>query len=237
LSTSTNGIVVMKFGGTSVADAERLIGAAKRMVRARDEGHSVVAVLSARGATTDQLVEMAQEISPEPHPREMDMLLSTGERISCALCAMALNDLGSQAISLSGSQAGIVTDTSHTKARIVDVRADRIRAGLEAGNIVLVAGFQGVSTSSDVTTLGRGGSDTTAVALAAALGADICEIYTDVDGVFSADPRIVPDARRCCSCAPWNTRATTASGSTCGRASVTAPVPSCSGKTRRWNDL
>ena len=196
MSVSTNGIVVMKFGGTSVADAERLISAAKRMVRARDEGRSVVAVLSARGATTDQLVEMAQEISPEPHPREMDMLLSTGERISCALCAMALNDLGSQAISLSGSQAGIVTDTSHTKARILDVRADRIRAGLEAGNIVLVAGFQGVSTSRDVTTLGRGGSDTTAVALAAALGADICEIYTDVDGVFSADPRIVPDARR-----------------------------------------
>src|SRR5687767_2384832 len=196
MSVSTNGIVVMKFGGTSVADAERLISAAKRMVRARDDGHPVVAVLSARGATTDQLAEMAQEISPEPHPREMDMLLSTGERISCALCAMALNDLGSQAISLSGSQAGIVTDTSHTKARIVDVRADRIRAGLEAGNIVLVAGFQGVSTSRDVTTLGRGGSDTTAVALAAALGAEVCEIYTDVDGVFSADPRIVPDARK-----------------------------------------
>jgi aspartate kinase len=193
---SSDGIVVMKFGGTSVADAEHLISAAKRMVRAREDGQSVVAVLSARGATTDQLVEMAQEISPEPHPREMDMLLSTGERISCALCAMALNDLGSQAISLSGSQAGIVTDTSHTKARILDVRADRIRAGLEEGNIVLVAGFQGVSTSRDVTTLGRGGSDTTAVALAAALGADVCEIYTDVDGVFSADPRIVPDARK-----------------------------------------
>ena len=193
---SSNGIVVMKFGGTSVADAERLIGAAKRMVRARQEGSSVVAVLSARGATTDQLVEMAHEISPEPHPREMDMLLSTGERISCALCAMALNDLGSEAISLSGSQAGIVTDTSHTKARILDVRADRIRAGLDEGRIVLVAGFQGVSTSRDVTTLGRGGSDTTAVALAAALGADVCQIYTDVDGVFSADPRIVPDARK-----------------------------------------
>ena len=193
---ASNGIIVMKFGGTSVADAERIIDAAKRMVRAREEGQSVVAVLSARGATTDQLVEMAHEISKEPHPREMDMLLSTGERISCALCAMALNDLGSQAISLSGSQAGIVTDTSHTKARILDVRADRIRAGLEAGNIVLVAGFQGVSTSRDVTTLGRGGSDTTAVALAAALGADVCEIYTDVDGVFSADPRIVPEARK-----------------------------------------
>ena len=175
---------------------ERLIGAAKRMVRARQEGSAVVAVLSARGATTDQLVEMAHEISPEPHPREMDMLLSTGERISCALCAMALNDLGAEAISLSGSQAGIVTDTSHTKARILDVRADRIRAGLDEGRIVLVAGFQGVSTSSDVTTLGRGGSDTTAVALAAALGADVCQIYTDVDGVFSADPRIVPDARK-----------------------------------------
>ena len=193
---ASNGIIVMKFGGTSVADAERIINAAKRMVRAREDGHSVVAVLSARGATTDQLVEMAHEISAEPHPREMDMLLSTGERISCALCAMALNDLGSQAISLSGSQAGIVTDTSHTKARILDVRADRIRAGLEAGNIVLVAGFQGVSTSRDVTTLGRGGSDTTAVALAAALGAVVCEIYTDVDGVFSADPRIVPEARK-----------------------------------------
>jgi aspartate kinase len=193
----SNGIVVMKFGGTSVADAERLIGAARRMVQAREDGRAVVAVLSARGETTDQLVAMAHEISPEPHPREMDMLLSTGERISCALCAMALNDLGSQAISLSGSQAGIVTDTSHTKARILDVRADRIRTGIEAGNIVLVAGFQGVSsTSRDVTTLGRGGSDTTAVALAAALGAEVCEIYTDVDGVFSADPRIVPDARK-----------------------------------------
>ena len=187
----------MKFGGTSVADAERLIGAAKRMVRAREEGSSVVAVLSARGATTDQLVEMAHEISPEPHPREMDMLLSTGERISCALCAMALNDLGSEAISLSGSQAGIVTDTSHTKARILDVRADRIRAGLEEGKIVLVAGFQGVSTSRDVTTLGRGGSDTTAVALAAALGADVCEIYTDVDGVFSADRASCPTRASC----------------------------------------
>jgi aspartate kinase len=192
----SNGIVVMKFGGTSVADAEHIINAAKRMVRARDDGRAVVAVLSARGETTDQLVEMAHEISPEPHPREMDMLLSTGERISCALCAMALNDLGRQAISLSGSQAGIVTDTSHTKARIIDVRADRIRAGIDDGNIVLVAGFQGVSTSRDVTTLGRGGSDTTAVALAAALGADVCEIYTDVDGVFSADPRIVPGARK-----------------------------------------
>jgi aspartate kinase len=189
-------ITVMKFGGTSVADAERLKRAAQRIVRAKSDGNNVVAVLSARGATTDELVTMAQEISPEPHPREMDMLLSTGERISCALCAMAIHDLGSNVISLSGSQAGIVTDTSHTKARILDVRADRIRAALVEENIVLVAGFQGVSTARDVTTLGRGGSDTTAVALAAALGAEVCEIYTDVDGVFSADPRIVPTARK-----------------------------------------
>jgi aspartate kinase len=193
---TVDGIVVMKFGGTSVADAERIKRAAGRIVHAKEAGNGVVAVLSARGATTDELVTMAQEISPDPHPREMDMLLSTGERISCALCAMAIHDLGSNVISLSGSQAGIVTDTSHTKARILDVRADRIRAALGDGNIVLVAGFQGVSTARDVTTLGRGGSDTTAVALAAALGADVCEIYTDVDGVFSADPRIVPHARK-----------------------------------------
>ena len=186
----------MKFGGTSVADAERLKRAAGRIVRAKEAGHDVVAVLSARGATTDELVAMAEEVSTTPDPREMDMLLSTGERISCALCAMAINDLGHRAISLTGSQAGIVTDTSHTKARILDVRADRIRRGLAEGSIVLVAGFQGVSTSYDVTTLGRGGSDTTAVALAAALGAEVCEIYTDVSGVYSADPRIVPDARK-----------------------------------------
>jgi aspartate kinase len=194
--TAEQPIIVMKFGGTSVADAARIKHAAYRIVRAQEEGSGVVAVLSARGATTDELVTMAQEISPEPHPREMDMLLSTGERISCALCAMAIHDLGSDVISLSGSQAGIVTDTSHTKARILDVRADRIRAALGDGNIVLVAGFQGVSTARDVTTLGRGGSDTTAVALAAALGAEVCEIYTDVDGVFSADPRIVKEARK-----------------------------------------
>jgi aspartate kinase len=186
----------MKFGGTSVADAERLKHAARRIVGAKEAGSGVVAVLSARGATTDELVTMAQEISPEPHPREMDMLLSTGERISCALCAMAIHDLGSNVISLSGSQAGIVTDTSHTKARILDVRADRIRAALAEENIVLVAGFQGVSTARDVTTLGRGGSDTTAVALAAALDAEACEIYSDVEGVYTADPRVVPDARR-----------------------------------------
>ena len=187
--------VVMKFGGTSVADAERIKRAAGRIVAAKEEGKDVVAVLSARGKTTDELVAMAQEVSERPHPREMDMLLSTGERISCALAAMVINDLGHEAISLTGSQAGIVTDTSHTKARILDVRADRIRAALDEGKVVLVAGFQGVSTAADVTTLGRGGSDTTAVALAAALGADVCEIYTDVRGVFTADPRIVPNAK------------------------------------------
>src|SRR4051794_38695157 len=189
-------LVVMKFGGTSVADAERIKRAARRIVRAKEQGNSVVAVLSARGKTTDELIEMAKEGSDQPDPREMDMLLSTGERQSCALAAMVINDLGHKAISLTGSQAGIVTDTSHTKARILDVRADRITRALEEDHIVLVAGFQGVSTAKDVTTLGRGGSDTTAVALAAAVGADVCEIYTDVPGVFSADPRIVPDARK-----------------------------------------
>ena len=188
--------IVMKFGGTSVADADRIKHAAQRIVAQRESGKRVVAVLSARGKTTDELIAMAEEVSPEPDPREMDMLLSTGERISCALCAMAINDLGHRAISLTGSQAGIVTDTSHTKARIVDVRANRISEALDDDLIVLVAGFQGVSTSRDVTTLGRGGSDTTAVALAAAIKADVCEIYTDVAGVFSADPRIVPDARK-----------------------------------------
>ncbi|MGO9248004.1 MAG: aspartate kinase [Solirubrobacteraceae bacterium] len=186
----------MKFGGTSVADATRIKRAARRIVDKRDSGCRVVAVLSARGSTTDELIAMAAEVSDTPDPREMDMLLSTGERISCALCAMAINDLGHRAISLTGSQAGIVTDASHTRARIVDVRAERIVSALDEDRIVLVAGFQGVSTaSSDVTTLGRGGSDTTAVALAAAVGAEVCEIYTDVPGVFTADPRIVPDAR------------------------------------------
>ncbi len=189
--------VVMKFGGTSVAGAEQIVRAARRIVTAREAGNRVVAVLSARGKTTDELVAQALEISDRPEPREMDMLLSTGERISCALCAMAIHDMGHKAISLTGSQAGIVTDSSHTRARIIDVRAERIEQALAEDRIVLVAGFQGVSTESqDVTTLGRGGSDTTAVALAAALGADVCEIYTDVAGVFSADPRIVPNARK-----------------------------------------
>ena len=191
------GLVVMKFGGTSVADAERIKRAARRIVDKREQGYRVVAVLSARGKTTDELIAMAEEVSEAPDPREMDMLLSSGERISCALCAMAINDLGHHAISLTGSQAGIVTDESHTKALILDVRADRIWAALEEDSIVLVAGFQGVSSDArNVTTLGRGGSDTSAVAVAAALGAEVCEIYTDVSGVYSADPRIVPDARK-----------------------------------------
>jgi aspartate kinase len=197
MSGDGSDIVVMKFGGTSVAGAEQIKRAAARIVAAREAGSRVVAVLSARGKTTDELVSQAHEISERPVAREMDMLLSTGERISCALCAMAIHDMGHEAISLTGSQAGIVTDSSHTKARIIDVRADRIRDALGEDRIVLVAGFQGVSTDSrDVTTLGRGGSDTTAVALAAALRAEVCEIYTDVAGVYSADPRIVADARK-----------------------------------------
>jgi aspartate kinase len=197
MATRARDIVVMKFGGTSVATAEDIRRAAARIVAAREQDMRVVAVVSARGKTTDELWAMAHEVSDSPTAREMDMLLSTGERISCALCAMAIGDMGHQAMSLTGSQAGIVTDSSHTKARILDVRADRIRAALEEDRIVLVAGFQGVSGDSrDVTTLGRGGSDTTAIALAAALDADVCEIYTDVAGVFSADPRIVPEARK-----------------------------------------
>ncbi len=197
MNGANSDIVVMKFGGTSVAGAEEIKRAARRIVAAREAGNRVVAVLSARGKTTDELVAQALEISERPVAREMDMLLSTGERISCALCAMAIHDMGHQAISLTGSQAGIVTDSSHTRAKIIDVRAERIHETLGGDRIVLVAGFQGVSTDSqDVTTLGRGGSDTTAVALAAALDASVCEIYTDVAGVFSADPRIVPDARK-----------------------------------------
>src|ERR671935_2498739 len=190
------GTIVMKFGGTSVADPEKLRGVARRLVVARERGTRVVAVLSAMGSTTDELLDLARQISERPEPRELDMLISVGERISCALAAMAIHDLGHEAISLTGSQAGIVTDTVHGKAKIVDVRARRIHEALDADRIVLVAGFQGVSTAQEITTLGRGGSDTSAVALAAALGADACEIYTDVDGVYTSDPRIVPQARK-----------------------------------------
>jgi aspartate kinase len=190
-------LVVMKFGGSSVADTGKITEVARRLASARETGHRVVGVLSAMGDTTDELIRLAHEISPRPHPREYDMLISVGERISNSLCAMAVHDLGHEAISLTGSQAGIVTDTVHGKAKIAEVRATRIHDALDAGQIVLVAGFQGVSAEShDVTTLGRGGSDTTAVALAAALEARACEIYTDVEGVFTADPRIVPDARK-----------------------------------------
>ena len=191
------GLVVMKFGGSSVADTEKLRAVAGRCAAAREAGNRVVAVLSAMGDTTDDLLRLAHDMVPLPDPRELDMLVSVGERISCSLAAMALIDRGHRATSLTGSQAGIVTDSAHTKAKIVEVRARRIHEALDRDEIVLVAGFQGVSAeSSDVTTLGRGGSDTTAVALAAALGADYCEIYTDVRGVFSADPRLVPNARK-----------------------------------------
>jgi len=191
-----HGTLVMKFGGTSVGDPEKLKDVARRLVSAQAEGRRVVAVLSAMGHTTDDLVRLAYEVSARPKPRELDMLISVGERISCALAAMAIHDLGAEAISLTGSQAGIVTDTVHGRAKIVDVRARRIHEALDQDKIVLVAGFQGVSTDFDITTLGRGGSDTTAVALAAALGARVCEIYTDVEGVFTADPRLVPTARK-----------------------------------------
>jgi aspartate kinase len=190
------GTLVMKFGGTSVGDPDRLQAVAQRIVEAKERGGRVVAVLSAMGDTTDELVALAHRISPRPKPRAMDMLISVGERISCALAEMAIEDLGHEAVSLTGSQAGIVTDTTHTKAKIVEVRAQRIHAALDEGKIVLVAGFQGVSTGFEITTLGRGGSDTTAVALAAALGADSCEIFTDVEGVYTADPRLVPGAHK-----------------------------------------
>jgi aspartate kinase len=186
-------LVVMKFGGTSVGDVQKIKDVARRLVEARETGHRVVAVLSAMGDTTDDLIRLAHEVSPHPHPREYDMLVSVGERISNALCAMAIHDLGHEAISLTGSQAGILTDTTHGKAKIVEVRAQRIHDALDDEKIVLVAGFQGVSSEHEVTTLGRGGSDATAVALAAALGG-ACEIFTDVEGVFTADPRLVPDA-------------------------------------------
>ncbi|MGB2953686.1 MAG: aspartate kinase [Gaiellaceae bacterium] len=190
------GTVVMKFGGTSVADPAKIKEVAGRLVAASEAGNRVVAVLSAMGHTTDDLLRLAHEVSPRPKAREIDMLISVGERVSCALAAMAIHDLGREAISFTGSQAGIVTDTVHGKAKIVDVRARRIHEALDANRIVLVAGFQGVSTEQEITTLGRGGSDTTAVALAAALGADSCEIYTDVEGVYTADPRVVPTARK-----------------------------------------
>jgi aspartate kinase len=189
-------LLVQKYGGTSVGTPERIQKVAERIVATRGAGKDLVVVVSAMGDTTDDLLDLANRVSPRSHPREMDMLLTAGERISMALVAMAVNDRGQQAVSFTGSQSGIVTDTSHTRAKILDVKADRIREELSRGRVVIVAGFQGVSRDREVTTLGRGGSDTTAVALAAALGAEECEIYTDVDGVYTADPRIVPGARK-----------------------------------------
>jgi len=189
-------LLVQKFGGTSVADADRIRAVADHVARSRRAGDQVVAVVSAMGKTTDQLVRLADDVSATQPRREVDMLLSAGERITMALLCMALADLGVEAVSFTGSQAGIITDTVHTRAKIVEIRAERLRETLAAGAVPVVAGFQGMSTARDVTTLGRGGSDTTAVALAAALGADACEIYTDVTGVFSTDPRIVPEARK-----------------------------------------
>ena len=189
-------LIVQKYGGTSVGSTERIREVAGRIVRKAEQGNSVVVVVSAMGKTTDDLLAMAQELTPLPNAREMDLLLTAGERIAMSLLAIAINAEGHKAASYTGSQAGIITDTEHGKAKIVDVRPGRIQQSVDEGNIVIVAGFQGVSTAYDVTTLGRGGSDTTAVALAAALGADVCEIYTDVEGVYSADPRIEPTARK-----------------------------------------
>ena len=191
------GLIVAKFGGSSVADAAGILRVAKRIVDIKRAGHEVVAVVSAMGDTTDDLIDLAQQVSPNPPSRELDMLLTAGERISMAVLAMAINDLGFEARSYTGSQAGLITDSAHGKARIVDVTPGRIQEALHENAIPIVAGFQGVSQDTkDITTLGRGGSDLTAVALAAALYADVCEIYTDVDGIFSADPRIAPKARQ-----------------------------------------
>jgi len=191
------GLVVQKYGGSSVADAEGIKRVAKRIVEAKKNGNQVVVVVSAMGDTTDELIDLAKEVSPVQTGREFDMLLTAGERISMALLAMAIKSLGHEAQSFTGSQAGLITDSAHNKARIIDVTPGRIQTSVDEGNIAIVAGFQGVSQDSkDITTLGRGGSDTTAVALAAALEADVCEIYTDVDGVFTADPRVVKKARK-----------------------------------------
>jgi len=190
------GLVVQKYGGSSVANVERIQKVAKRVVSYRKKGCKLVVVVSALGDTTDELVELADQINPAPSEREMDMLLSTGEQISVALLAMAIHKLGFQAISFTGSQVGIITDTSHTRARIIKINADKIKEALNKGNIVIVAGFQGVTLNHDITTLGRGGSDLTAVALAKELKADTCEIYTDVEGIYTTDPRIEPAARK-----------------------------------------
>jgi aspartate kinase len=243
-------IVVQKYGGTSVGDTDRIRGVADRIVRAREQGQDVVVVVSAMGETTDDLLDKASDITPAPEPRELDMLLTAGERIAMSLLAIAVNARGCRAASYTGSQAGIITDTQHGKARIVEIRPTRIKESLDAGNVVILAGFQGLSTEYDITTLGRGGSDTTAVAMAAALGAEVCEIYTDVDGVFTATPGPIPrpagstasPTRRCSSspppargsssCGAWSTLGGTASGSTFGTPWVSSRARG-STKTRR----
>ncbi len=189
-------IIVQKYGGTSVGSPERIQAVADRIVRTREAGNDVLAVVSAMGETTDELLSMAAAITPAPEPRELDMLLTAGERIAMSLLAIAVCARGCRAASYTGSQAGIITDTQHGSAHIVEIRPKRIAESLESGNVVILAGFQGLSTSYDITTLGRGGSDTTAVAMAGAVGAEVCEIYTDIDGVYTADPRAVPDARK-----------------------------------------
>ena len=189
-------VIVQKYGGSSVGTPERIRAVAEKIVAAKEAGNSLIAVVSAMGDVTDELVSLAAQINPEPPEREMDMLLATGEQVSIALLAMAIHALGHEAISFTGPQVGIVTDHGHTKAKIIEVRADRVREALDGGLIVIVAGFQGMTADGHITTLGRGGSDTTAVAVAAGIGADVCEIYTDVDGVYTADPRVVPDARK-----------------------------------------
>ncbi len=189
-------LIVQKYGGSSVENAKRIQNVARRVVKAKKKGNKLVVVVSALGDTTDNLVNLAHQISESPNTREMDMLLATGEQISVALLAMAIHELGEKAISFTGPQVGIITDLTHTKARILDINTTRINQALREGNIVIVAGFQGKTVTEEITTLGRGGSDLTAVALAKALNAKACEIYTDVDGIYTADPRIVPDARR-----------------------------------------
>ncbi len=185
-------LIVQKYGGSSVADAKRIKGVARRIARAKDKGDRVVVVVSAMGDTTDELIKLAYQVSEHPSGRELDVLLSTGEIVSSTLLAMTLRDMGYEAISLTGAQAGIRTDATYSRARILKVEAKRVVKELERGNIVIVAGFQGITDEMDITTLGRGGSDTTAVALAASLGAEMCQIYTDVEGVYTADPRLVP---------------------------------------------
>jgi aspartate kinase len=189
-------LIVQKYGGSSVADAERIKNVAKRIAQARDKGDEVVVVVSAMGNTTDELIELAGQVSKQPSERELDLLLSTGEIVSCTLLAMALRDMGYKAISLSGAQAGIRTDSTYSRARIQRVDPERVVKELDKGNIVIVAGFQGITEEMDITTLGRGGSDTTAVALAVSLGAEVCQMYTDVEGVYTADPRVVPEAQK-----------------------------------------